>query len=121
MAADYEFYLPWPPSVNGYWRSFRSRQIISKKGREYRSHVIASMESLGLSGEFISDRLSVEISLYPPTERKYDIDNFCKGIFDGLTHCKFWADDEQVDRLAIKKRSKTKGGRVRIQVYKLDE
>jgi len=121
MAADYEFYVPWPPSVNGYWRTFRNRQIISKRGREYRDHVITHMDLLGLSGELVSDRLNVEVLLQPPTARKYDIDNFCKGIFDGLTYSKFWLDDEQIDRLSIKKGDKAKGGRVWIKVYKLGQ
>lgn len=121
MAADYDFYVPWPPSINGYWRTFRNRQIISKRGREYRECVLAHMDFIDLSGELVSDRVSVEILLNPPTARKYDIDNFCKGIFDGLTHAKFWLDDEQVDRIAIKKGAKTKGGRVWLKVYKLDQ
>ncbi len=31
-----EITLPWPPSVNTYWRMFKNRMIISKEGREYR-------------------------------------------------------------------------------------
>ena len=51
--SDYEFELPWPPSVNGYWRTFRNRQIISKRGREYRANALKDMQSLGLIEEII--------------------------------------------------------------------
>jgi Holliday junction resolvase RusA-like endonuclease len=34
-----EVTLPFPPSVNTYWRTFRGRMIISAKGREYREVV----------------------------------------------------------------------------------
>jgi crossover junction endodeoxyribonuclease RusA len=34
-----EITLPWPPSVNTYWRNFDGRMIISAKGREYRETV----------------------------------------------------------------------------------
>jgi len=49
--------LPFPPSVNGYWRAFKRgnicTQIISKKGREYRAAV--------------EDKMFVEwLMMYPP-------------------------------------------------------
>ena len=31
-----ELTLPWPPSVNRYWRTFQGRMIISADGRAYR-------------------------------------------------------------------------------------
>ena len=34
-----EITLPWPPTVNTYWRNFNGRTIISAKGREYRKAV----------------------------------------------------------------------------------
>lgn len=114
--SDYEFNVPFPPSVNGYWRTFRNRQIISKRGREYRLKIREVMQSHGLDKEMLPWRLSVRLILEPPTIRKYDIDNFCKAIFDGLTHCEFWEDDEQVDRLLIKKSGKLKGGNVKVKV-----
>jgi crossover junction endodeoxyribonuclease RusA len=117
--SDYEFELPWPPSVNGYWRTFRNRQIISKRGREYRSNAIDLMQSYGLSGEMLTERLQVHLTLHPPTLRKYDVDNFCKATFDALSHAGFWEDDEQIDSLSIKKAEKIKGGRVIIRVTKL--
>ncbi len=117
--SDYEFELPWPPSVNGYWRTFRNRQIISKRGREYRANAIEIMQSYGLSGEMLTERLQVSLTLYPPTIRKYDIDNFCKAAFDALSHCKFWVDDEQIDKLTISKGNKTPPGKIVIKVTKL--
>lgn len=111
-----EFELPWPPSVNGYWRSYKGRQIISKKGRDYRSKSLLKLSGMGLSGKNISERLGVSITLNPPTLRKYDIDNWCKAPFDALTHAGFWLDDEQVDKLEITKGEKVKGGSVKIRV-----
>ena len=113
---DYEFELPYPPSVNGYWRNFQGRQIISKRGRDYRIDSINALIRLGLSHERISGRLSVSVVIHPPTLRKYDIDNWCKAPFDALTHAEFWEDDEQVDSLSIKKGEKIKGGLIKIKV-----
>lgn len=118
--ADYEFTLPYPPSVNGYWRSFQGRQIISKRGREYRESAANAIKLLGLTNELVSQRLSVSVVINPPTLRKYDIDNWCKGPFDALTHAGFWVDDEQVDRLLISKGEKVKGGRVCLKINIID-
>ena len=113
---SYEFEMPWPPSVNGYWRTFRNRQIISKRGREYRKESLLLLGSMDLSGERLSSRLSVSVTLNPPTLRKYDVDNFTKAAFDALSIAKFWLDDEQIDRLVVTKGVKTKGGNIQIKV-----
>ena len=113
---SYEFEMPWPPSVNGYWRTFRNRQIISKRGREYRKLAIERLEELGLSKELLDGELSVSLVLNPPTLRRYDIDNFNKALFDALSLGEFWVDDEQVTSLNIKKGVKMKGGNIQLKV-----
>ena len=118
---DYEFELPYPPSINGYWRAFRGRQIISKRGREYRVNAIERLRELNLINEKIEGRVSLSVVIHPPTLRKYDIDNWCKAPFDALTHAGFWHDDEQVDSLSIKKGEKIKGGKILIKVRVLDD
>lgn len=113
---EYEFEMPWPPSVNTMWRSCNGRNILSKKGREYRVEAIRHLKYLGLSDEQLSERLSLVVMLNPPTRRKYDIDNFCKGLFDALSHADFWLDDEQIDHLTILKGDVVKGGGVKVSV-----
>lgn len=114
--SDYEFTLPWSPSVNGMRAIFRNRMITTKKGRDYHKAVKSLMSDLGLNNEGIADRLHVSMVLNPPTLRKYDIDNRCKAVFDALSQCGFWLDDEQIDSLNIKKGEKTKGGSIQIKV-----
>ena len=114
--ADYEFTMPYPPSVNGMWRVFRNRSILSKRGREYRIKAIEAIEALGLGGELIDSKLTFSMIINPPTLRKYDVDNFTKAVFDSLTHAKFWVDDEQVQMLTIEKGIKTAGGNVTIKI-----
>jgi len=119
--ADYEFSLPYPPSVGAMWRAFKGRFILSKKGRDYRVLALEHIASLGLSDENISGRLSLSMVINPPTLRKYDIDNKCKAPFDALTHANFWVDDEQVDSLSIKKGEKVKGGRIDLKINLIDQ
>ena len=117
--SDYEFEMPFPPSVNAWKTPFRNRMILTKRGRDYRVESLNKMKEIGLFDEMLSGRLSVSLTLHPPTLRKYDIDNFCKSLLDALTHASFWEDDEQIDSLSIKKAEKIKGGKVIVKVTKL--
>ena len=89
--------LPWPPSVNHYWRSFQGRVLISKAGREYRDLVSlmagAHRPCLG--------RLAVEIVAHPPDHRRRDLDNIAKAMLDAMQHAGLYEDDSQIDRITI--------------------
>ena len=108
--------MPWPPSLNGYYRVFKNRQIISKRGREYRKAAIAHLHEIGLAGLKLDGRLAVTMTLHPPTLRRFDCDNYQKSLWDSLTHAQFWLDDEQVDIMTVKKAAKISGGLVVMRV-----
>ena len=112
----YEFEMPWPPSVNVWKTPFRNRMILTKRGRDYRQSVIDKCKELGIDNDLIECNVSISMVLNPPTLRKYDIDNFCKSLFDGLTKAAFWVDDEQITHLNIKKGIKVKGGNVKLKI-----
>jgi crossover junction endodeoxyribonuclease RusA len=114
--ADYEFTMPWPPSVNAWKSPFRNRMILTKRGREYREEALNHLKELGFINENIDCNVSVSLVLNPPTLRRYDIDNFCKSLFDAMTIAKFWIDDEQINRLSIQKGVKTKGGNIEVKI-----
>ena len=40
-----EFELPWPPSVNHYYRHVGPRVLISRDGRKYRDNVVARLRN----------------------------------------------------------------------------
>lgn len=111
------FDLPWPPSVNTYWRhtivNRRPRVLISKKGREYRKSVL---RSIGLKHQKIHGRVSVWIGASAPDHRARDLDNLPKAILDALTHAGVWGDDEQIDQLTIVRQPIVKGGFVRVVI-----
>jgi len=99
--------LPWPPSVNAMWRAIPRGKcctsILSKKGRDYRESALIAIAAHNLTLRQLDGRLQVSLDLHPPTLRKYDADNYCKAIFDSLTHGGVWLDDEQVDSLHVLK------------------
>ena len=109
--------LPWPPSVNEYWRHpgrgpLAGRHLISAEGRTYRRTVRSLLPALQPLGE----SLHVVIAVYPPDLRKRDLDNLPKGILDALTHALVWTDDEQIDHLEILRREVVKGGRIEVLI-----
>ena len=116
MPSDYEFVMPWSPSVNSCWMHTRQGVKLSKRGRQHRKDAIALLDSLNLSGELISTPVSVSIVLNPPTLRRYDVDNFSKSLLDALTHANFWVDDELVHKITIEKGVKSKDGNVNVKV-----
>ena len=87
--------LPWPPSVNAYWRVYHRRLIVSKAGRAYRE----SIKQLAKSNNwpnFGSSDVRVSAVACPRDQGRYDIDNLRKAVYDALTYAGVWRDDSQV-------------------------
>ncbi len=96
--------LPWPPSVNHYWRHTKNGHYISSEGIAYRETVFYSC--VKHRGKFPDDaRLSVRIEAFPPDKRKRDLDNVLKALLDALQKAHVYKDDGQIDYLAIKRNS----------------
>ncbi len=95
--------LPWPPTVNGYWRNIKGRTLISRAGRAYRKLIGGLCLEQGVSGARLSGNLAVRLMALPPDRRRRDLDNLFKVTLDSLTHAAVWDDDNQVvSLLAIK-------------------
>lgn len=111
-----EIILPFPPSVNTYWRygrlaNGRRMHMISKKGRVFAGEVAGLVSTPPLTC-----RLAVQITLCPPDKRKRDIDNYLKATLDALTKAGAWEDDEQIDWLSVKRGAVVKGGKAVVQI-----
>jgi crossover junction endodeoxyribonuclease RusA len=116
----YTIELPYPPSVNGYWRNIgRGRTIISKAGRDYTTAVITSVLVQGRPKAF-AGRLSMAITVHPPDLRRRDLDNVCKAIQDSLCKANLYADDSQIDRLLVERAKATKPGKVIVTITELN-
>lgn len=114
--------LPYPPSVNMYYRTPRSgklagRTMISEKGRMYRADVMETIMRYKLGR--VPGRLEVHIDAFPPDRRRRDLDNICKGLLDGLAHAGIIADDGDIDILKIHRKEHVKGGLVRVFVSEI--
>ena len=64
--------LPWPPTVNTYYRNIHGKTLISAKGRAYQDEV-GWITLKAKCRKEISSALSVSIVAYRPDNRKISI------------------------------------------------
>jgi crossover junction endodeoxyribonuclease RusA len=108
--------LPYPPSVNHYYRCFRNRMVIDKPGRAYRAVVCALLQAQGTQP--MDGPLRVEIAVFPPDKRRRDLDNILKSLLDALQHAGAYHDDSQIEHLMLQKVRVIKDGRVEVTIRK---
>ena len=128
-----EMRLPFPPSLNHYWRKDKTGMHISEEGKRYLSQV-RQLVLLNGSGdiEFFLNayrksepklRLRVRAVFFLPDNRKRDLDNLFKVIFDCMTKTGIWTDDSQVFKLNAEKLLKRDytnihtAGRAELEIY----
>ena len=113
--------LPWPPSMNGYWRSVnigqRKATLLSKRGRIYKREVKLVMLSVDRHAFTEDDRLRVYVEAHPPTRRKCDLDNYLKPLLDAI-FCEDGVDvdDSQIDDLRIVRREIIPEGLMLVEI-----
>jgi crossover junction endodeoxyribonuclease RusA len=91
--------------------------MISEAGRRFQSNACAAIiEQLRRLPKPSSSLCAVEILLYPPDNRRRDIDNYTKGLFDALTHAGVWEDDSQVKRMLVEWGPVVPKGKVEITI-----
>lgn len=126
---DVRLELPFPPSVNRYWRHVGMgggvRVLLSREGRRYKAAVKAvvwaTVRARVGTGEPLTGRLAVDVRLYPPDRLRRDIDNFGgKALLDALTEAGVWRDDSQLDELRIRRCAVCPGGRCVVDIRRLD-
>lgn len=138
MARELSFSLPWPPTLNSYWRHIvipigkgaksaapgkrtkhRSATILSEDARNYRDSVLGALDAQKLLGRRLTGRLRVEISVFPPDLRDRDLDNLPKGILDSLKNARMFRDDADIDDLRILRKGVLSGGRVLVTITEI--
>ena len=97
-----ELELPWPPSVNHYYRHVGPRVLISRDGRKFRERVVARFRQDHTRG--FAGPVELFIELYPPDNRRRDVDNSLKCLLDTFTHARLYNDDSQICKLTVIKR-----------------
>ena len=106
--------LPYPPSINHYWRHVGPRTLISREGRTFRKNVCALLGGSGPRKPPAGGRIALAMDAFPPDRRRRDLDNIQKPVLDALEHAGIYADDSQIDLLLTRRRERTRGGRLDI-------
>ena len=110
-----QFKLPFPPSVNHYWRHISKgpsagRVLISEEGRAYRTNCAAAVLEQRVPRHVLSGKLAVVIWANPPDRRRRDLDNLLKSSLDALKHCGLIEDDGDIDDLHVTRGQVEQGG-----------
>lgn len=114
-----EFELPYPPSVNHYWRRVGARTLISRGGRAFRQAVCAILAAEKVQP--LSGPLELVITVFPPDQRRRDIDNVQKSLLDAMQHGGAYFDDSQIMRLSIERGKVTPGGKTVVQIREVQQ
>ena len=109
--------LPYPPSVNHYWRRVGARTLISLKGRRYRDRVASILALRRVQP--MTGSLAVRVTVHPPDRRRRDLDNAMKALLDALEHGGAYEDDSQIDHLDIRRGSVVPEGKVAVRIEQL--
>jgi len=110
--------LPWPPSVNTYWRRVGTKTVLSRKAREYRGQVAAAC-AMQQAPRLGTARVRLTITAHPPDRRARDLDNLNKGVLDALAHARVFNDDSQVDDLRIVRGEPRAGGALTVTIEEM--
>ncbi len=108
VAPYFDILLPYPPSLNSAWRCLGTKVVLAKRQRVYRrvvrDKVLQVLADRDTPYSVLGVRAFVaEITLYPPTRRKYDLDNLAKPVLDALMACGVFEDDSQCAILVLNK------------------
>lgn len=116
--------LPYPPSVNSYWRHLgRGKHLISAEGRNYKRRVaelvLVERACRSIQRDPMRGRLVMEVVAYPPDSRRRDIDNLLKATLDALGDAGVYVDDSQIRELLIKWGDKRAGGALDVAISEI--
>lgn len=95
--------LPFPPSVNTYYRNVNGRTLMSARGRQYKSAVWLAVQQQGHLHKRMAGRIAVDVLAYAPDKRMRDIDNLAKGLLDAIAGAGVFMNDEQIDDLRVRR------------------
>lgn len=107
--------IPYPPSVNKYWRTVYSKKVNPRTGNKKKSviktkesanyifSVTLLLRSLKLP-RITGERFRLELTIFPPDNKKRDIDNICKAVLDVLQCAGIYQDDFSVYQLYVERK-----------------
>jgi len=104
---EFDMVMPWPSTVNHYHQPIIAKNkdgmpyamaTISAGARKYKKLIVATVkDKIGtLSEPMFWEVIAVSLYFFPPDVRKRDIDNYPKGVFDGMVAAYILEDDSLI-------------------------
>lgn len=114
--------LPYPPSVNHYWRSGRDRRT-GKHMKYLTARARTFKQAVGLlcgRRQPFTGRVGFRVLIWVPDRITRDLDNLLKGLLDSITGAGVILDDCQIDEIHMRREGVHKGGKVQVWLWQLD-
>tara|TARA_R110000796_G_scaffold88299_1_gene190021 strand:+ start:1454 stop:1837 length:384 start_codon:yes stop_codon:yes gene_type:complete len=108
--------LPYPPSVNSYWRANGHRRYISKEGVAFTEEVSLIVKNKN-PRSFGDKQVAISVMIHPRSKRKFDLDNTLKAILDALMKAGMYDDDSQIEYIEIARGEAVDGGKAVVHLY----
>lgn len=109
--------LPYPPTVNNLYATFRGRRITSAAGRQFKADIAVLARRQG--ARLLSGELSVTFRVFRP-KRIGDLDNRLKASQDALKGICF-ADDKQIIEIHAFRFDDKTNPRIEIDLKEINE
>jgi len=111
--------MPWPPSVNHYYRRVGNRILISREGQKYRTEICEILSYLHVRP--LDGELAMTIYAYPPDKRRRNLDNIQKSLRDAMQHGGAYHDESQIKDFECHMREPNRpNGRVIVRLQPRD-
>ena len=118
-----ELTLPYPPTVNTYWRhaaiNGRAQVYVSKDGKAYRATVFGAVKQRRVPK--LLGRLNVTVRVFPPDRRARDLDNVLKALLDAMAHAGCYENDCQIDQLHVVRMQPHGAGQVMVTIAEIGD
>ncbi len=113
--------LPYPPSINHYFKRRGNRTFIGSEGMQFRKRVCIALMAANVNP--MAGMLAMKVRAYPPDRRKRDIDNIQKPLLDALEKARAFYNDCQIKHLTTVMKEPVQGGKtiVTIKTLKVKE
>jgi crossover junction endodeoxyribonuclease RusA len=112
-----EIMLPFPPSANHLYRRVGNRTLLSREGRRFRDNVAVLVACAG-HPRFDSP-VRADVELFPPDNRKRDVDNLTKSLFDALEKAGMLSNDNIIKKYSVSMNEQVPNGMCIVRIQKL--
>ncbi|OHB58817.1 MAG: hypothetical protein A2Y12_00245 [Planctomycetes bacterium GWF2_42_9] len=111
--------LPYPPSINHYFKRRGNRTFIGREGMMFRKRVCSVLMAANVKP--MAGMLAMKVRAYPPDRRKRDIDNIQKPLLDALEKGRAFYNDCQIKHLTTVMKNPVNGGKTTVTIRVIND